>query len=62
VAITAHDGYARAIAPAHSSNDGDAIFVMATGEHNTHPDIIGVYGAVVMEKAIHNAITATQTH
>ena len=27
----AHDGFARAISPAHTSADGDAIFALATG-------------------------------
>ena len=31
VAQMAHDGYARAISPSHTPNDGDAIFAIATG-------------------------------
>jgi L-aminopeptidase/D-esterase-like protein len=31
MAATAHDGLARAIRPAHSMNDGDTIFALATG-------------------------------
>jgi L-aminopeptidase/D-esterase-like protein len=31
VAIMAHDGYARAISPAHTPEDGDTIFALATG-------------------------------
>lgn len=31
LAATAHDGLARAIRPAHSMNDGDTIFALATG-------------------------------
>jgi L-aminopeptidase/D-esterase-like protein len=31
VAQMAHDGYARALAPSHTPGDGDAIFVLATG-------------------------------
>jgi L-aminopeptidase/D-esterase-like protein len=31
VAIMAHDGFARAISPAHTPSDGDTIFALATG-------------------------------
>src|SRR5581483_2994667 len=31
VAEMTHDGYARAIAPAHTPVDGDTVFVLATG-------------------------------
>ena len=34
VAQMAHDGFARAIVPSHTPNDGDAIFALATGRHD----------------------------
>lgn len=33
IAVMAHDGYARAIVPAHTMSDGDLIFTLATGAH-----------------------------
>jgi len=35
VAMMAHDGIARAITPAHTMFDGDVIFALGTGEHET---------------------------
>ena len=55
VASMAHDGFARAIEPVHTSNDGDTIFVMAGGSVQTNPDIVGILAARVMEAAIVNA-------
>jgi L-aminopeptidase/D-esterase-like protein len=37
VADVAHDGLARAIRPAHSMNDGDTIFALATGDGDPRP-------------------------
>jgi L-aminopeptidase/D-esterase-like protein len=34
MADVAHDGLARAIRPAHSMNDGDTIFALATGRRD----------------------------
>lgn len=33
IATMAHDGFARAIVPAHTMSDGDLIFALATGRH-----------------------------
>ena len=33
MAQVAHDGLARSIRPVHTPFDGDALFVLATGEH-----------------------------
>ena len=54
VAQMAHDGFARAIVPAHTPADGDTIFSLATG---TFPDAanllqIGALAAEVMADAI----------
>ncbi len=56
VAMMAHDGYARAIRPVHTSNDGDTIFTMAYGSVETHIDMVGILAAEVMEKAIARAV------
>ena len=60
MAQMAHDGLARAIAPAHTPNDGDAIFALATGLHIEPPRLatIGALAADVMAEAIVRAIRA----
>lgn len=54
VAQMAHDGYARAIVPAHTPADGDTIFVLATGTWEGAVDLIvvGALGAEVMADAV----------
>jgi L-aminopeptidase/D-esterase-like protein len=53
VAQMAHDGYARAIYPAHTMGDGDAIFALATGEiDNGDVSRIGSLAADAMVEAI----------
>lgn len=56
VASTAHDGYARAINPVHTSNDGDTLFVMASGEVPAAMDTVAVLAAEVVESAIRSAV------
>jgi L-aminopeptidase/D-esterase-like protein len=58
VAQMAHDGYARAIAPSHTPNDGDAIFAIATGAKTGDADLgaIGALAAEVMADAIVRAV------
>jgi L-aminopeptidase/D-esterase-like protein len=55
VASMAHDGYARAIEPVHTANDGDTVFVMSSKEVQASPDLVGILAARVMEAAIINA-------
>jgi L-aminopeptidase/D-esterase-like protein len=60
MAQMAHDGFARAISPVHTMGDGDAIFALATGTHETHADdftTIGALAAEVMADAIVRAAT-----
>ena len=57
IASMAHDGYARAIHPIHTSNDGDAIFSLACGSVNSHSDLVGTLAALATEHAIHNAVS-----
>jgi len=47
-AQVAHDGLARAIRPAHTMYDGDAIFCLATGKHDL-PGTRGFFAAVGAE-------------
>lgn len=62
VAMMAHNGYARAIHPVHTSVDGDAIFTMAHGEVEAHIDVIGVTAAEVMAKAINRAVKVASAY
>ena len=48
VAQMAHDGLARAIVPAHTPSDGDAIFALATGRL-AEPVGVGTVGALAAE-------------
>jgi L-aminopeptidase/D-esterase-like protein len=54
VAQMAHDGYARAIVPAHTPGDGDTIFALATGARPGAANValIGALAAEVMADAI----------
>lgn len=56
VAQTAHNGYARAIMPVHTSLDGDTIFAVATGKVQTTVDTVSHIAALEMEKAIREAV------
>jgi L-aminopeptidase/D-esterase-like protein len=54
VAQMAHDGYARAISPAHTPGDGDTIFALATGAQAGPANValIGALAAEVMADAV----------
>lgn len=58
VADMAHDGFARAIVPAHTMADGDTIFAIATGTFagEVNMTVIGALGAEVMADAILRAV------
>lgn len=56
VAQMAHDGLARAIHPVHTSVDGDVVFVAGVGEIETAPDVVGAWGARMMQKSILHAV------
>ncbi len=57
VAQMAHDGLARAIYPAHTMGDGDAIFALATGGiDNSDVSRIGALAAEAMADAIVRAV------
>jgi len=59
VAQMAHDGFARAIYPAHTMGDGDTIFALATGRiENSDVSRVGALGAEVMAEAIVRAVRA----
>ncbi len=56
IAQMAHDGLARAIQPVHTSVDGDAVFAASVGDVRTAPDVVGAWGARVMQQAILRAV------
>lgn len=58
VAQMGHDGYARAIVPAHTMGDGDTLFALATGERAAPADVtlIGALAAEVVSDAILRAV------
>jgi L-aminopeptidase/D-esterase-like protein len=58
VAMMAHDGYARAIEPAHTLYDGDAIFVLSTGARVADVTTVGHAAALVVARAITRAAEA----
>ena len=55
VAQAAHDGYARAIEPAHTTLDGDAAVTLATGEVEAPVDVVRALAARAVEHAIGQA-------
>ena len=55
VAQMAADAYAHAIRPTHTTNDGDSIFVMATGEVEAQVDMVGMLATSALENAIVDA-------
>ena len=61
LASIAHNGYARAIRPVHTSVDGDTIFVMATGEVEVGVDGLGALATDVMARAINRAVLQAET-
>lgn len=55
VAQMAADGYAHAIRPTHTTNDGDTIFVMASGSLEAPVDLVGTLAVRAIERAIADA-------
>jgi L-aminopeptidase/D-esterase-like protein len=60
VAHMADDGVARAIRPAHTLLDGDAIFALSTGKKKVDANIVGAYAAEVVAQAIVRAVTCAE--
>ncbi len=61
IASMAHNGYGRAIRPAHSLFDGDTIFALATGKIEADINVVGFLAATVMERAIANGIKSADS-
>jgi L-aminopeptidase/D-esterase-like protein len=58
LARSAHDGFARALRPAHTRFDGDLSFAVATGVVNGHLDRLCDAAAVLTAEAIRGAVVA----
>lgn len=58
VAMTAHDGLARAISPVHTQWDGDTVFALSTGRSSVpmDPAVVAMLSADVLAQAVVNAI------
>lgn len=56
VAQIAQDAYARCIKPVHTLNDGDTIFVMASGDEEAPTDQVAILATEAMERAIRLAV------
>jgi L-aminopeptidase/D-esterase-like protein len=52
-----HDGLARALDPAHTGGDGDAVVVAATGVVAVDPFVLRQLAAVAVEQAVRHALT-----
>jgi L-aminopeptidase/D-esterase-like protein len=61
VAQMAADAYAHAIRPVHTTNDGDTIFVLATGECEAPVDVVGVLATRALEAALVDAARSATT-
>ena len=61
IASMAHNGFARAIKPVHTTLDGDSIYAMSVGDVNANLDAVGTIAAIVMGKAINNAVRNAET-
>ena len=62
-ASIAHNGFALSIRPAHSTADGDTIFVMASGQAETSPDAFCAMATQVMARAVcRAALTAAPAY
>ena len=60
VAAMAHNGYARAIRPVHTSADGDSIYALSLGDVPANLDVVGTLAAEVMARAIENAVLSAE--
>ena len=60
LASMAHDGLARAINPAHTMQDGDTLFALATGASGKPGDltVLGALAAHAVAQAVLNAVRA----
>ncbi len=60
IAQMAHDGLARAVNPAHTMYDGDAVFALATGNVESDVSFVGAMGAEVFAQAVRSGVRAAK--
>ena len=60
VADLGHTGIARAVSPAHTSLDGDALFALATGEVDTSVDLVAELAAQAVADAVREGVRHAQ--
>ena len=60
IAGMAHNGYARAIRPVHTTADGDSIYALSLGDIPCDVNVVGAMAAHVMEQAILRAVKTAQ--
>ena len=60
IAGMAHDGYARAIRPVHTTADGDSSYAVSTGTVEADLDMVGALAARVMAEAIRRAVLSAK--
>ena len=60
VADLAHTGIARAVSPAHTSLDGDALFALSTGEVETSVDLVAELAAQAVAEAVREGVRHAQ--
>lgn len=56
LAQRAHDGFAIAIHPVHTTHDGDTAFALSTGRVEANFDLVGNLGVTAVAEAIRNAV------
>jgi L-aminopeptidase/D-esterase-like protein len=56
MAVSAHDGLARSLRPAHSRYDGDLAVALATGDVDAHPDRLREAAAEAVAQAVRAAV------
>jgi len=63
MALMADDGFARAIAPSHTTGDGDTVFALATGslQENVNVTMVGALAAEAISEAIVRAVSKAET-
>ena len=54
-------GLARAIYPVHTTVDGDVVFAASVGMVEAGPDLVGAWGARVLEVAIVRAVLSAES-
>ena len=61
IASMAHNGYARAIRPVHTTADGDSIYALSTGHETADLNVVGTLAAYVIGRAIGRAARAAHS-